>query len=362
MDDNNEGLTPQHGGSDGIEFDDLCATFFDGQFSATEKIDSKTGEVSAEARFKTTNEALEDLFGGPQFAQRNDDHDYRDRANKDGKNEKPGEIEFHDGEITLEDLFGPDQHSDHRPQDTVWWDRENPEEDYDWDEGRKIKHGTDPEDEHDPAIKSERIERIQGSSLDPGGRAIYYTKGVRSDIGRAGRNRTRRLDGGWQRRKKKDKGVRTRDDLEKYNDQVRYVKQKLMKAGEPIPTTEAEWSEAVARHVSQQAEKRLKAAIVNLICDRQGCVRKTGYNRLTRMIRNAEQQGRWHEALLRAFINRAARLSHENRETDGEKRERRTQRTPERAAEPTPEERRENLRADPRMSRPDYKHVPPRHC
>lgn len=345
-----------------VDIDGLDASFYDGQFSSTERVNKKTGEVTVKWGEAGIADALEALFDPEVFSQRNDDHHHRDRVNKSGKYEQPGEEEFREGDLTIEDVFGPDQHSDHTPKDTVWWERENPVEDYDWDEGRKIKHGIDPEDEYDPAIKLERIERIQGSSLDPGGRAIYYTKSVRSDIGRASRNHTRRLDGGWQRRKKKDKGVRTRNDLEKYNDQVRYVKQKLMKAGEPIPTTEAEWSEAVAKHVSEQAEKRLKAAIVKLICERQGCVRKTGYNRLKRMIRDAEQKGRWHETLLRAFINRAARLSDENRETDGEKRERRTQRAAPRAAEPTPEERRDNLRGDPLSKRPDYRHVPPRHC
>lgn len=357
MDDSTEGLTPQHGGSDGIEWEDLCATFFDGQFDVRERYNKDKVEHEGTAKFKTTNEALEELFGGPAFAQRDDDHDHLTGKKGDIRTDH----DLFSDDITVEELFGPDQESDHTPKDAVWWERENPENDYDYELGRKTFRGTDPEDEPDELVRNDRVHRLAYSSLDPSGKAIYATKSVRRQRSAAYRRMTQKLDGGWAEYKRLTKGKRDVSSEEQYKDKVRYLFAKLRKAGEPVPNTEEGWAIAVREHERVQAEKRLRVAVVKLICDRQGCVDKTGRNRLERMIKHANEKGRWHETLLNAFIKRAARLSDEERAREGEKCKRRPKRVAERKSNPA-EERRDRLRGDPMRRRPDYRHVPPRHC
>jgi hypothetical protein len=90
-----------------VDIDGLDASFHDGQFSSREKVNKKTGEVTVLWEEAGIADALEALFDSEVFSQRNDDHHHRDRVNKSGKNEQPGEVEFHEGELTIEDLFGP---------------------------------------------------------------------------------------------------------------------------------------------------------------------------------------------------------------------------------------------------------------
>ena len=79
-----------------------------------------------------------------------------------------------------------------------WWDRENPDDDYDYETGKKTWRGTDPEDEPDYLIRNERVHRITHSSLDPSGKSIYATKSVRRQRSAAYRHNSKRLDGSWE--------------------------------------------------------------------------------------------------------------------------------------------------------------------
>ena len=211
--------------------DDAGAEFWESLTDVKEKFNKATQEYEAEARFSTGQDALDSLFGGGLYSARDDDHQHRDRTNKDGETEVREELQYSD-DITVEDVFGPSHHGDHVPKDAEWYDKENPAVEHD-EEGKRIFRGTDPEDESNDQWKHERIERVTGSSLDPSGKAVYYTKSVRKQRGGVKTYRDHLLDPGGAkirrieaRKKRESQSPEERREQE----QLKYIKQKLRKA------------------------------------------------------------------------------------------------------------------------------------